>query len=387
MRLAFSIALRFLKSGKGQTILILLGIGIGVSVQIFIGSLITGLQKSLIDKTVGGSSQITITTVNDGEFFDDSAEKITLIKGAKPTEIKEVVSVIQSPGILSWDDNDKNVLLRGFDWNEAQGIYKIKDKIIKGELGTGNDHVVIGKDLSEKTDLTLGDSVELLTSQGLKRTFEITGIFDLGIKSINETWVLSDLKNYQNFLEKENQVSAIEIQVNDVFEADRIGSNINEVLADPELVVSDWKSENTQLLSGLAGQTASSLMIQIFVLVSVVLGIASILAISVVQKSKQMGILKAMGLHNSTASQVFLFQGLLLGFFGGILGVFLGLGLTWSFGNFVLNPDGTPVVPFFIDWNFIFISVVIAILASTLAAFVPAIRVSKLDPMEVIKNG
>jgi lipoprotein-releasing system permease protein len=128
-------------------------------------------------------------------------------------------------------------------------------------------------------------------------------------------------------------------------------------------------------------------MIQVFVIISVVLGIASVLAISVVQKSRQIGILKAMGIKDSTSSLIFLLQGFMLGVFGGVLGILLGFGLLYSFTSFALNPDGTPVVPILINVNFIGFSALVAITASTLAALIPARRSSKLNPIEVIKNG
>lgn len=103
------------------------------------------------------------------------------------------------------------------------------------------------------------------------------------------------------------------------------------------------------MLSGLAGQSASSYMIQVFVLLSVLLGISSVLAVSVVQKSKQIGILKAMGIKDKTASLIFLFQGLLLGIIGSVLGTVLGISLTYVFSNFVTNADGTPLVSFYLE--------------------------------------
>ena len=122
-------------------------------------------------------------------------------------------------------------------------------------------------------------------------------------------------------------------------------------------------------------------------LVSVVLGIASVLAISVMQKSRQLGILKAMGIKNRTASLIFLFQGFVLGILGAILGVGFGLGLALMFTKFAVKPDGSPVVALLIDMKFIALSGVIAVLSATLASLVPARRSSKLDPMEVIRNG
>jgi lipoprotein-releasing system permease protein len=104
------------------------------------------------------------------------------------------------------------------------------------------------------------------------------------------------------------------------------------------------------------------------------------------QKSKQIGIMKAMGILDSDASKVFLFEGFILGIFGAIGGVLFGLGLSYAFTTFALNPDGTPVVPLTIEAPFIFLSAMIALIASTLAALTPAIKSSKLTVIEVIRN-
>jgi len=184
-------------------------------------------------------------------------------------------------------------------------------------------------------------------------------------------------------------VTAIEIQIgpDEVFEADLIAEKLKPILKSPDLELTNWKVQNASLLSGLSGQSVSSYMIQFFVVVSVVLGIASVLAISVLQKSKQIGILKAMGIKTRQASLIFLFQGLILGLIGGTLGLVIGLGLTYSFTIFAVGPDGSPVVPLFIDRNFLFLSFGLAVVASTLAALVPARKSARLDPIEVIRNG
>jgi len=387
MKLAFDIALRFLKSSKGQTGLIVLGIAIGVSVQIFIGSLITGLQKSLVDKTVGSAPQITVSSKADGDFILDAQAKIKTIKVANPDEIINLVAVTQGPAILKTAEDSTTIVIRGFDWEAAEGIYKITDRLVKGKLGTSENEVIIGKELSDNLSVKIGDRIEMITPKGNTAEFLVTGLFDLQVRSLNESWILTDEATVQTFLETGTGVSQIEMQVKDVFAADAVALTVEKRLKDDSLVVTNWKDENEALLSGLTGQTASSLMIQVFVLISVVLGIASVLAISVVQKSRQIGILKAMGMHNPKASLVFLFQGFLLGILGAFVGIGLGIGLSWSFATFVTNPDGSSLVPFFIDWYFIGISAGIAIAASTLAALIPAIRVSQLDPMEVIKNG
>ena len=125
----------------------------------------------------------------------------------------------------------------------------------------------------------------------------------------------------------------------------------------------------------------------LFVLISVVLGIASILAIIVLQKSKQIGILKAMGIKNLDASFIFLFEGLILGIFGAITGIALGFGLLASFQTFAIDAStGEPVIPLFIDYGFIGLSALIAVGVSTLAALIPARKSSKLSVIEVIRN-
>jgi lipoprotein-releasing system permease protein len=213
----------------------------------------------------------------------------------------------------------------------------------------------------------------------------VTGIFDLQVASLNNSWVLTNLATAQSLFTYDQQITGVEMQVADVFTADTTAAAIQDSLSQ-ELKVDNWKDQNAALLSGLNGQSVSSYMIQLFVMVSVLLGIASVLAITVVQKSKQIGILKAMGIRDQASSQIFLFQGLLLGIAGAILGILLGLGLAYSFTKFALKPDGSPVVPLFIDPAFIALSAGFAIVVSTLASLIPAGKSSKLNPIEVIRN-
>ncbi len=208
------------------------------------------------------------------------------------------------------------------------------------------------------------------------------------MSSLNKSWGITTLTSVQDIFDAKDSVTSIEIQVNEeaVFLADEIAAKIATELNQDNLSVENWKVQNEQLLSGLQGQSISSIMIQVFVMISVVLGIASVLAITVLQKSKQIGILKAMGIRNSSTSYIFLFEGLILGFFGALLGILLGLGLSVAFTKFALNPDGTPVIDLYISYSFILLSGIIAIVASVLAALVPAIRSSKLNPIDIIRN-
>ena len=384
MRLAFKIAKQFLKNNKGQTVLILLGITIGISVQIFIGSLIDGLQLSLVDKTIGSSSHITISPSGRDNFFEDKDDIYSMLRA--DNRFTQVSSSFDAAGFLLYDEETYSLLNRGFDFQDANGIYKFDERIIDGRLPNGEREVALGIGLVEELGLNIGDELDFIIPEIALENVTLVGVFDLRIASLNRSWIITEISSAQKLFQREGQISSIETQVENVFDADIIAEDLSMSLSN-SLQVDNWKAQNEELLSGLTGQSASSYMIQVFVLLAVLLGISSVLAISVVQKSRQLGILKAMGIKNKTASQIFLFQGLILGIFGGILGTGLGIGLTYVFSVFVTNPDGTPLVPFYLDYGFVVFSVAIAIIAAMVAAFIPARKSSKLNPIEVIRNG
>lgn len=174
---------------------------------------------------------------------------------------------------------------------------------IESKIETGNfrlyDRIMMGKGIVDQLNLIVGDSLEIKTVQNQVYKLEISAILDLKVGALNDSWLIVRPEVAQKILNLDDQVTAIEIQVKDVFNADVLASKMS---VREGLEVIDWKTQNEELLTGLNGQSISTIMIQVFVLVSVVLGIASTLAITVLQKSKQIGILKAMGIYDSNAS-------------------------------------------------------------------------------------
>ncbi len=382
--ISLKIAARFLFSSKTQTALITIGIAIGVSVQVFIGSLIQGLQNDLIDTTIGNRSQITIQSTQEGELLEDDPQRLDALQNYD-SRITVVSRVVESPANIIGDTNAQ-VLLRGLNFEESDPIYNVDNNITEGRLPESDQEIVLGTTLMEKRNLSVGDSVNILVDpeEGLSAAMTISGVFDLGSASINDTWILTSLENAKALLDV-NGLSAYEMQVDDVFDSAAIQESLQNTY--PELKVSEWQAQNQDLLSGLEGQSISSTMIQVFVMVSVVLGISSVLAITVLQKSRQLGILKAMGITDGKASLIFLSEGLILGVMGAVLGVLFGLFLAFMFTQFAVNPDGTPVVALYINPPFIALSAVIAASASVLAALIPARKSAKLSVIEVIRNG
>ena len=385
MKTAFKIAWRFLSSSRGQSILIAIGIAVGVSVQVFIGSLIAGLQAELVDTAIGRNTQVTVVPRERGGVVEDYEALVGKIEAAQPDAVRHVSPAVDTSGFLRFGGKDFPILLRGFDVPRSDGIYRLSEALVSGALPKGGE-VLLGTSLAEEAGIAQYDTVTVATPRGSTRDVSVSGIFDLKTAALNSRWVVADLRLVQDIFSYGDKVSSIEMQAADPFQADVIAEEIAGIL--PEgLKVENWKALNEQLLSGLNGQSVSSLMIQVFVLVSVVLAIASVLAITVMQKSRQLGILKAMGIRNRDASVIFLVEGFILGVAGAVLGVALGLGLAYAFTKFALNPDGTPVIALFIDPQFIALSAVIAVISATLASLIPARRSARLDPMEVIRNG
>lgn len=374
---SFKVAYRFLISNKGQMVLITLGIAIGVSVQVFIGSLITGLQSNLIETTVGRSPHITITEQRKGDPITDWQNQIE----ANDSSIRIISPVLDVNGFLVTDQSYP-IVMRGFDLEKANSIYRFDQQLIEGSMPIRDNEVLLGTNLVEELNVKIGDTLLMQSPKGKQVDVTLVGIYDLKVAAINNSWVVTTLPTTQVFGNLKDSITSFELQVTDVFKADEVAKTIKT-----DLVVTNWKETNAQLLSGLSGQSISSLMIQVFVLVSVVLGIASVLIISVVQKRKQIGILKAMGLKKRQASTIFLAQGLILGVLGATLGILFGLGLLWSFTTFAVNPDGTAVVPISLNTMSLLYSWIIAVVAALLASIIPSLSSSKLSPIEVIKNG
>jgi lipoprotein-releasing system permease protein len=383
--LAFKIAVRFLKSGKTQTILIVAGMAIAISIQIFVGLLINSLQKSLVEKTIGRSPHITITSASDVDTIRAYQNIIDKIKNEHVTS--DITSSATGSAFILYKDKEYPVLIRGFNLDEADGIYHITEAIYDGIPFMSSSEVLMGKELRDELNLNVGDKIEVVIPDGTSQTFTLSGFYDLGVASINKSWIISNFKTAQQLFNMGNRVTSIEMTVPDPFTADLVASYIDGSLNEKDLKIENWKDQNRELLSGLEGQRNSSDIIQVVIVISVVIAISSVLVISVLQKQRQIGILKAMGIKDFAASMIFIYQGFLLGLVGSILGIILGLGLLFAFNYFTTSPDGTAVVELYIQYDFIIRSWLIALLAATIAGIIPARKSLQLNPIDVIREG
>ncbi|GAB6150681.1 ABC transporter permease [Clostridium novyi] len=383
---SIKVAWRFLTKKKLQSLVIILSIAIAVSVQIFIGLLSKGLERTLLFKIVGNAPHITVYSKNGSiDNWDDKIAKLTAKKG----EIVSAIPNVDTQGYVKLKDITEPILIRGFTSEDLNKMYKIKSKIYEGKLFQNEGEAILGSDLKERLGVKVGDKINITTPWGKNKEFIVTGFFDLGNIKLNKSWIMTNLSDAQYFagLQKDNKIRSIEISINNVYGADSEGKIVEKLLNDKDLKVENWKQQNKLIVSGLMGQKVCTIVIQFFVLLASVLSIVSVLSISVVQKYKEIGILKAMGMKNSKTSLIFFFQALFIGVLGTLIGIALSMLYIKGFNKYILTEEGVPLVNIIISRNFILKSATISIIASVFASIFPSIKSFKLNPVEVIKNG
>lgn len=380
--LPLRIAARFLRKSPAQTGLIVAGIAVGISVQVFVGSLITSLQASLIDKTIGSAAHISIQAPKDG----DPVQFSDLIKTVIRDEPKVTVVVPERDvnALFSTDTDKVPLQIKGGALTDLDSLYHLTARTVEGVASLKSGEVMVGLDFARKYGVKVGDPAVLLLGSSDARTLKISGVFDLGSGTANSRTAFTgpDLPR-QALGFRTDQYSLISVQLSDPFASTQVAKAWRTRLSGVN--VGDWQVDNKDLLSALSSQSASSYMIQVFVLVAVALGIASTLAIAAVQKTRQIGILKALGMSDTRTATIFLWEAAIMGVAGTALGVGLGLLLIVGFTmGTAKSGAGFPITP---QPSFIAISASVGMLVALLSSIIPTRRTARLDPIEVIQNG
>ncbi len=403
---AARVAWRFLKNSRSQTIFILLGITVGVSIQIFLSSLISGLQANLVERTVGDAPHIIIAPQDrtpssiiglQGKVVSSLLASPTKEEAKIPSwqpltdtidqieQLRVVSPLVEGQGVVRKGERSRTIVVKGVILERADQIYELRERVLDGIPILGGNSVLVGKELAEDLQLKVSDLLEITTPNGKARNFIVNGVFDLQNQNINSTWVFLDLPLAQTIFNLEGAISFVEIQIDEVFQSEKIAARLKQEF--PDYTIETWQTRNQQLLSALRSQSLSSYMIQFFILLAVTLGIASVLVVSVSQKIREIGILKAIGTTNTGVSFIFLIQGAILGLFGSSLGALAGISLIRLFQRAAAASGGA--ISFTITTNprSLLLIVIISTLASLFAAISPARQAIKLVPIEVIRNG
>lgn len=403
MRFELHMALRFLKEGRMQTALILAGISTGVGVIIFISALIGGLQESIIDRTLGTQAHVILRPPEEEarpqldrerqtvlEHIQRPAQRLHSILGwpqlladlRRRPEVTAASPTVAGSAFAQRGTASRSVALRGVDPESYSGILDLRSKLTEGTFDVTGTHIVVGVELAKELGLSVGDTLRLTAPEERSEVFTISGLFDVGNKDLNLRWVFVSLREGQTLMNLSGGVSTVEVKVRDIFGAEKAA---REIHAATGLIADSWMTQNSELLIGLRGQSSSSAMIQFFVIVAVMLGIASVLVVSVIQKGRQIGILRAFGTRREQVLRIFLIQGGLLGVVGSLGGIALGTFLALFFQSLVSNQDGTPMFPVALTASLYARSVLVALLTGLVGAWLPARRAAKLDPAVAIR--
>lgn len=378
--LSLAIAARFLRRNLVQSILIAAGIAIGIGVQVFLGSLIIGLQEDLVDQTVGNRSQVAVQAAQRGGSLVYTQDVRGAIADA--SGITTQVPVREFSAILRVGEESVPLQLTGGELAALDTIYDLNGRTVAGKAGLTGGDMLLGKDLADEYQVRPGATVTLVLPDGETIKERVSAVVDLGSAAANRSLAFASPDVSRLVLGyKEDEFSAVQTQVGDVFDSVAVAESLRGKPALAGLRVTEWQTENQDLLNALQGQSSSSYTIQFFVLLAVALGIASTLAISAVQKTRQIGILKAMGMRDRQAGRIFLWQAAILGVIGAAAGVVVGVGLiaifSWRGATFSFGPK----------LGFTAISFVVGVLVALLSSLIPSRRTSKLDPIKVIQGG
>lgn len=412
MSFALRVALRYFRAGGVQSALTVLGVGVGLTVFIFLSALIGGLQKGLIDRVVGSLSHVTIVPSDPavrplvGPAPGEPGGAIASIREEKVVDRDPrigdwrplVAAVEQEPGIVAVSpsvagpgfavrgNQIRPITFRGVLEERASGIVDIEAKLVDGRMDLSGQSCVIGVELARDLGVRVRDRVRVRSGKGREAILTVQGVFDVGISEINARSVYVSLTNAQRLLDLVGYVTSIETKLSDVFTANEVADRL---AASTGLQVESWMRQNREFLSGLQAQSGSSTMIKVFVMVAVAFGVASVLIVAVVQKQREIGILKSMGARTRSILLIFLMQGFLVGALGSVVGCTMGSLLVWGI---TLIPGDNATAPgrlFPAELEVVYLvqAVAAALVVGTLAGLAPARRAARMDPMEVIRYG
>jgi lipoprotein-releasing system permease protein len=396
-------ASRFLREGRMQTISIVLGISIGVGVIIFMSAALAGQQANIVRRVLSAQAHIVLLPPKEvARPLRESGIAEAAIVQAPFQRVRSIdqwqrivgevgrmhavtaVSPMASGSVLAVrGEATRAVTVMGVDEDLYYRIVPLPEKIVAGTPRLTSQDIVIGRDLASELGVTVGDKLRVTVASGQGATLAISGIVDLGSKGANMRNTYVALHTAQALLGLIGGVSSIDLAVRDIYAAEDVAQAISAATG---IEADSWIATNAQLYLAINAQVIANTTIRFFVALAIAFGIAAVLIVSVVQKSKEIGILRAMGASQGQIMRVFLLQGSALGLGGSLVGSALGAAAIVLWGVMVKNPDGTPLFPLELDPRLFIASTVLATLTGLAAAVIPALRGARLDPVVAIRG-
>lgn len=397
------VALRFLREGRMQTVLIIVGVAAGVAVIAYISALISGLQGSTLTKTLGAQAHISVRAPDDivtpawpavpgTNALTDTQPRAQRLRSvanwqallplleAMPA-IAGVSPMVSGAGLALRGEATQAIALLGVDLDRYDRVVGLRSKVISGTARLAPGEAIVGKELAADLGVRAGDRLTVQTGL-VSDSVRVTALVDLGVKDLNRRTVIVPLRAAQNLLGLPGGATSLDLTVKDVWSAQDLAGDLRQQFP---YKIESWQESNAQLVSALNAQSVSTALIRGVVLVVVVLGIASVLVVSVVQKRREIGILRAMGATRGQILRLFLVQGAVVGALGSALGIALAVLMIWLFTTFVRGSDGLPLFVIGLPLATALQVALIATVCGVLAAVAPARRAAALDPAQAIR--
>jgi len=408
MRYELFISLRYLKAKRKQifisviTILSMAGVGLGVMALIVVLSVMSGFEEDLKTKILGTNAHLVI--LQHGSSMRDYGEvsrKVDGIKGVVAT-----TPFIFTQAMISSETNVHGVALRGIEPNTAGRVINIEKTLKKGSIdslkkeegSSGPPGILIGKELAQTLGIMLDDTVVVVSPLGTlapmgtgppMKKFRVTGIFDSGMYEYDTSLAYISLKSAQKFLAMDDSVSGVEVKVENIYGVKKVAQEIQKALGFP-FWTKDWMQMNKSLFAALKLERTVMFIILVLIVLVAAFGIVSTLIMVVMEKNKDIAILKSMGAAGKSIMRIFIFEGLIIGVVGTAVGLIGGYVICMLLAKyqFISLPSDIyyisrlPVKMNGIDFFLVALS---AIGISFLATLYPSWQASKLDPAEAIR--
>ncbi len=397
------LGIRYLKAKRKQrfisviTIISVVGVMVGVMALVVVLSVMNGFRSDLMNKILGVNSHVLVLNLG-GTFggYREVAEKVATVE-----DVVAVTPFIYTQVMLNNAGRVSGAVLRGVAPESAGRVVNFNKMIKEGSLSTLKDikngipAIIVGSELAKQIGASPGSLVTVISPEGkltpLGRTpntrkFRVTGIFDSGMYEYDASMVYISLKEAQRFLALGDKVTGLELKVKNVYQSDLVARKVQEKLGYPYWT-KDWKMMNRSLFSALKLEKLTMFIILTMIVLVGALNIISTLVMVVMEKTRDVAILRAMGATSRSIMSIFMFQGILVGLIGTITGLLSGLGLCHLLARyqFIDLPSDVYYIsklPVQVSSWDVSIVAMAAVIISFLATLYPAWYASRLNPVE-----
>jgi lipoprotein-releasing system permease protein len=416
MRYEWFIGLRYLKAKRKQTFISIItvisvaGVMVGVMALIVVLAVMSGFEKTLKEKILGTQAHLHLlkATQEGLDQYQEVTKRVEETKG-----VASAAPFIISQVMLSSESNVFGVVLKGIDPDRVGRVTELANNLKSGRLedlkgGKEGDApgIILGVELAKHLSVSLNDSIQVISPLGtvtpmgmmpkMKR-FRVKGIFYSGMYEFDNTMAYVSLESAQKFFSMGNRVTGIEIKTKDIYKVKEVGREIRRKMGFP-FWTKDWMEMNRNLFSALRLEKIAMFIILVLIVLVAAFNIISTLIMVVMEKNKDIAILKSMGASSKSILKIFTIEGGVIGVVGTILGTILGLGAAFNlekitdfverlFGFKILSSDVYYIdkLPSQVNPLDVILIVLTAVLISLLATLYPAWRASKLDPAEALR--